>query len=237
MIFVRFQGCPLKCIWCDTIRAKEKETKCRIEKKPSSGDWNYIENPCDLEDIVEQLGHLYTPDTFAVGFTGGEPLSQSSFLKELAQETKTRLNYKTYLETSAYALEFLKNVIDLIDFVKIDIKPPEAQAVEYDYDKLLRSEMDSIELSLSLKKSTIIKVVVTNLTEVDWFKNVCSSIKGIDEKSDILNFTIQPVSKTATFDKIPDQALLFKLSAIAGDFFSARKIRVLPQVHKMLNVL
>lgn len=64
-LFIRFQGCNLRCIWCDEKQALDFDKKA----KPFEA---YLEN---IEDIIS----TYNPNL--VVLTGGEPTLNDEFLK------------------------------------------------------------------------------------------------------------------------------------------------------------
>jgi pyruvate formate lyase activating enzyme len=70
----------------------------------------------ELRKTAETLGDSFGGFTFS----GGEPLAQPEFLLELMQELKP---YHLCIETCGYtSLETFKKVLDVVDFVIMDIK-------------------------------------------------------------------------------------------------------------------
>lgn len=76
-VFVRFTGCPLRCVWCDTEYAFH------------GGQWR---------TIAEVLAAVAIHQTRHVCVTGGEPLAQKRCLKLLMQLCD--VGYEVSLETS-----------------------------------------------------------------------------------------------------------------------------------------
>jgi organic radical activating enzyme len=83
-IFVRFVGCPLHCVWCDTKYARD-QVLLGHEKV-------VLLTPARLADLV-----LSYPNHLDVVLTGGEPLLQDHHLLE---ELATRLCRRVSVETS-----------------------------------------------------------------------------------------------------------------------------------------
>jgi organic radical activating enzyme len=77
-IFVRFFGCNLSCKFCDT------KLNRFLEYEP--------------QELFEEL-KLYQDVYHSISFTGGEPLLQKDFLKQVLQLTQKE-GYKNYLETN-----------------------------------------------------------------------------------------------------------------------------------------
>lgn len=82
MVFVRLQGCNLRCKWCDTPYAQA----------PLTGD--ELSPPSIRSQVV-----LTAPQADWVCITGGEPLSQARRLHELVQLLHER-EYKVEIETN-----------------------------------------------------------------------------------------------------------------------------------------
>jgi len=80
-IFIRFQGCNLRCSWCDTKFAQDK---------------NIVTN-VPLEEIITQI--INTKNINKVTITGGEPILQKKELKLLIEQL-FYLGYKISVETN-----------------------------------------------------------------------------------------------------------------------------------------
>lgn len=109
-IFVRFQGCHIGCVNCDT-----KET------------WDF--DPAytkSLDEVMEKVEVLSQDLIKRVSITGGDPLHPSHIpsLLELIKQLKAR-NY--YVNIEAAGTRIVKEVFDLVDFVSYDFKTPSTQ--------------------------------------------------------------------------------------------------------------
>lgn len=119
-IFVRFQGCHIGCVNCDS-----KET------------WEF--DPAftkSLDEVMEQVETLSQNIIKRVSITGGDPLHPSHVpsLIALIKELKAR-NY--YLNIEAAGTRIVKEVFDQVDFISYDYKTPSTQ-VRTSKDLLLR---------------------------------------------------------------------------------------------------
>jgi 7-carboxy-7-deazaguanine synthase len=109
-IFVRFQGCHVGCVNCDT-----KET------------WDF--DPAftmSLEDLIEKVETLSQNIIKRVSITGGDPLHPSHVpsLIELVKVLKAR-GY--FVNIEAAGTRIVAEVFDLVDFISYDVKTPSTQ--------------------------------------------------------------------------------------------------------------
>jgi 7-carboxy-7-deazaguanine synthase len=106
-IFVRFQGCHVGCVNCDT-----KET------------WDF--DPAytrSLDEVMEEIETLSQNLIKRVSVTGGDPLHPSHVpsLIELLSDLKRR-GY--YVNIEAAGTRLVPEVFDVVDFVSYDYKTP-----------------------------------------------------------------------------------------------------------------
>lgn len=109
-IFVRFQGCHVGCVNCDT-----KET------------WDF--DPAytkSLDEVMERIEVLSQNVIKRISITGGDPLHPSHIpaLIELINELKAR-NYTINIE--AAGTRIVREVFDLVDFISYDFKTPSTE--------------------------------------------------------------------------------------------------------------
>ena len=147
---VFLKGCPLRCVWCHNPEGLSplpelcvKASRCRscgLCKLPCNHEdckpFGRCLHICP-EDAVGVAGRLWDSDALAdkllkskslfdstgggVTLSGGEPLLQHKFTKELLLRIKGRVH--TAIETSGYAPEnVFREIISLCDFVFMDIK-------------------------------------------------------------------------------------------------------------------
>ena len=97
-LFVRFCKCNLNCKYCDT------DFDINDAKEFS---------PEELAKIINDSN-----DCHSVSFTGGEPLLDVDFLKELLP----KVNLPVYLETNGTLSKELSEIIDFVTYISSDIK-------------------------------------------------------------------------------------------------------------------
>ena len=213
-LFIRLSGCHLKCRWCDTKYALPLD----------SGTDYQIDEIKDL--IIKEL----RPFTYKVNFTGGEPLLQTEAVTELADFIKKQTNLKTYMESSCFNSELFSKVLPYIDICKIEFKTDDSKVVEdEEYDNLLLNEIKCLELAVGSNKATYIKIVVTNSTNLESFKNLVYNISKKIKPSDILGFIIQP---SFGIDQPTVNKLLDTYDIVQPMF---PEVRIIPQLHKEIG--
>jgi 7-carboxy-7-deazaguanine synthase len=109
-IFIRFQGCHIGCVNCDT-------------KETWDFDPLYTKSLDEVMETVEVLGQDLIK---RVSITGGDPLHPSHIpaLLVLIKELKTR-GY--FVNIEAAGTRIVKEVFDLVDFVSYDFKTPSTE--------------------------------------------------------------------------------------------------------------
>ncbi|MDP3143307.1 MAG: 7-carboxy-7-deazaguanine synthase QueE [Candidatus Omnitrophota bacterium] len=199
-VFVRFFGCNRNCIFCDTPQHKFKEYLApELFKKIELEDRNY----------------------HSVSFTGGEPLLQKDFLKEIASFCKWH-DKTVYLETNGTLPTALGEVIELVDIIAMDFKLPTSTGAGdlwQEHEKFLR---------IASKKEVLVKAVICKTTqETDIIKAV--EILRSAEKD--IPFILQPNS----FDQ--DDDLITKMwgyKKYCQNYLS--DVRISSRYHKILAV-
>lgn len=213
-LFIRFSGCHLKCRWCDTQYALPLD----------SGTEYQIDEIEDL--IIREL----QPFTYKVNFTGGEPLLQTDAVIKLADFIKKQTKLKTYIESSCFDSELFSKVLPYMDICKIEFKTDDSKVVENEvYDSLLSNEIKCLELAVESNKTTYIKIVVTNSTNLESFKNLVYNISKKIKPSDILGFIIQP---SHGVDQPTVNKLLDTYDIVQPMF---PEVRIIPQLHKEIG--
>jgi pyruvate formate lyase activating enzyme len=129
---VFLKGCPLKCQWChnpESINPQPEEIIIYDRKKSLNLSCSTTIHQIGKEISAEELFNEFKKDKIfyeesngGVTFTGGEPLFQTPFLKELLQLCKSE-GIHTALDTSGYAdFESFKQINDLVDLYLYDLK-------------------------------------------------------------------------------------------------------------------
>jgi len=198
-LFIRFYGCNLNCKFCDT-------------------KLNYFRE-YEPEELFKELNH-YQEDFHSVAFTGGEPLLQKDFLKEVLKFTAGK-GYKNYLETNGTLYKELEDVIDYLDIIAMDIKLPSSTACKkywQEHRKFMR---------IASRKELFLKMVICESTSESDIKE---SLALIEEVNKAAVLVLQPDSharKMVLKKKIKEFREVFRQNHISSC--------IIPQVHKLIG--
>ena len=114
--------------------------------------------------------------------------------------------------------------------MKIEFKTKDSEFVDSKhYEKLIANTMDCLKSSVSSKKITYIKIVVSTKTNLNDFSNLVTSIFNSISKNQIEGFVIQPTYGIAE----PSLDLLLKMYDIVYPFYN--EVKVVPQLHKFIG--
>jgi 7-carboxy-7-deazaguanine synthase len=207
-IFVRFAGCNLSCNYCDTSTSQATDNGILMS----------------VDEVLEKIEELKTPDLHSISFTGGEPLLYPDFINAVIN----KINVKVMIETNGTLPDSLSK-IDRIDCVSLDIKLPEHFAHKWE-DSIFENELLSIKLLLELDKKIYCKLVVSPSTKLSTIKEVGEILANIitDKKIPIV---LQPASPIEQWKNRNN--LLFEFSELIGQYL---EVLTIPQIHKFLNI-
>lgn len=185
---------------------------------------------CEYCDTEHENGQSYSTESFlkyvnkiknirSISLTGGEPLLHSDFLLEVLP----KINHKIYLETNGTLFRELEKIIEFVDIIAMDIKLNSATA-EGD---LFLTHNKFVEIAKKHDKEIFLKMVFNeDITEDEVLKSV-----DLARKYDI-ELILQPEMKDKNLG-----ILSSKMLEIFNKFnLLYEKIRLIPQVHKFLNI-
>ena len=196
-LFIRFSKCNLHCKYCDTdFKSKLKEYT--------------------VDELVKTVNHY--KNLHSVSLTGGEPLTETDFLKEFLPE----INQKIYLETNGTLYNQLSEIINNIDIISMDIKLPSASGMPDMFDK--HSEF----IEIASAKDLFIKIVFNqNITDYE----IKRSTELAEEHNTLL--VLQPEMSGIKLELSSDF-----INDIYYKFLNRyNNVRLIPQVHKFLNIM
>lgn len=146
--FIRFQGCNLRCSWCDTKYSWSKEEV--KEQLTSKEIYKYIKSN----------------NTINVTLTGGEPLIQNNIcdlLKILNDDSNIKINIET--NGSVNLKKFKENLKGSNISYILDFKLPSSKMTD-------KMDMDNINL---VNKDDVYKFVIGSREDLEYAKTILDS--------------------------------------------------------------
>jgi len=234
-VFVRFGGCDLRCLWCDSPGTWRAVSTCRVEQEAFSERFEEVPNPVAPSRIADWVDALAPRDDTWVSLTGGEPLLQPDALEALVSELVHR-GRRIYLETHGLHAEALTRVVDRIDLVSMDWKlssdvrwapgvesPDEAEFHE-SHERFLRVALRA--------KAVYVKVVLTLSTRDDELDAMLDRIESLGRD---IPLVLQPVTPAGGVKQAPGARQL--LAWLARAETRLTDVRLIPQTHPIYGAL
>ncbi len=205
-LFIRFDGCHMKCRYCD-----ESSKKGTLMS--------------DREIMAEAglLERLQGPHSY-VSLTGGEPLLFVSFLKELLPALKAE-GFRVLLETSGVLGEALAQVIGWCDLISMDFKLPSVTG-----ERNFEAEHRQF-LACAIAKEVYVKMVVSNQIS---FVEFDRHINMLHEMAPEVPLILQPLTDSEGRMENGLLELMMRLQQRA--FGRLKNVQVLPRLHSMFHL-
>lgn len=205
-IFVRFHGCNMRCVFCDTPQ----------QEAPGESS---------IRSIVDRIESADSGKTArSVTITGGEPLLHSNFLKVLLPPLKER-GYKIHLDTNGTLPDKLRDIIGLVDIIAMDIKLPSSTGNKDFWDEHLEF------LRTAKAKEVFIKMVITAETSEADIDKAAELIESVNRSIALI---LQPASEFGEFKSIPQASKLMEWQKRAQA--RLKDVRIIPQLHKIKGI-
>jgi 7-carboxy-7-deazaguanine synthase len=224
-VFIRFQGCNLECLYCDTGKNALSEW-CTIEQTPGRRDFVRMENPIGIDRITGLLGR-WAKDCpglhHSISLTGGEPLLNQEILREWLPALRAIL--PIHLETNGTLYAPLAQLIGSIDHISMDIKLPSSSGQADLWEKHRKF------LETAAQKSVAVKIVIGETAKDGEIITASELISSVDRNIPLI---LQPVSLENGSIGIPPLRALELYELAAGRL---REVRIIPQTHKYLGNL
>jgi len=170
-----------------------------------------ISNPTSIDFLLENV------DADIVTLTGGEPLLQTDFAVNLCKRLRAH-GKKNYLDTNATLPDALNALIEYVDFVSLDFKVPTATG----RPQLWIEHEECLKIAAS--KDVFVKLVINENLLPRELETACTIIHKV---RDTIPLVIQPVFG----EEIPG---ILEIQKKALE--SLQNVRIIPQMHKFLNL-
>lgn len=226
-LFVRFCGCHRDCIFCDTNT--ERTETVLVEKEAGSGVFDQVPNPLTVEQLVELIREVDARHANRrISLTGGAPLLQANYLRELLPQLCGD-GYSIYLETAGDLPKQLKSIIEWIDIVAMDVK---LTSVTKD-QKTFPAHWEFLKLCRDWDLEVFTKLVLSAETHEGELMEAVQGIKKAGGEETLV--VIQPMTRAERTDAVPTGEQLLRWQEKALKVLP--NVRVIPQTHKMIEVL
>lgn len=239
MTFVRLATCPLRCLYCDTPGSYEAPARVPVrtgvrelgEPNPVAAD--------RAAELVRQVVAASEPGArqSRVSVTGGEPLVFPEWVREFGRHVRGK-GLRVHLETAAVHPDALAKCIDQIDHLSADYKLPEtlgapakpefALAPGKSFGALHRR---CCEIAIQRGASVDVKLVLTDKTGDASVEQALADLAPVREK---ILLVLQPATPFGAVARSVARLDLMRFLALAQRL--QFDVRVLPQVHKSLQV-
>ena len=167
------------------------------------------------EDLIEICSS--NSDCHSAALTGGEPLLNIDFLKEFLPSCPLNV----YLETNGTLFEELNEIVDYVDYISMDIKLPSCteQSPQWEaHDKFLRNAKG---------KNIFVKVV---------FDNNINDYEIVKTTRLVSKYGVELVLQPKMNGKDCSVTSEFITETLDKFLKHYKNTRLIPQVHKFLNV-
>ena len=226
-LFVRFCGCHRDCIFCDTHT--DRTETVLIEKNAGSGDFQQAANPLSVEQLMDIIREVDARKANRrISLTGGAPLLQANYLRELLPLLSGD-GYSIYLETAGDLPKQLKSIIEWIDIVAMDVK---LSSVTHEKNTF-PAHWQFLKTCRDWDVEVFTKLVLSAETHEG---ELVEAVKGTKKAGGAETVVvIQAMTRGERTDAVPSGAqLLRRQEKVLGIM---PNVRVIPQTHKMIEVL
>ncbi|MEI6891789.1 MAG: 7-carboxy-7-deazaguanine synthase QueE [Pontiella sp.] len=226
-LFVRFCACHRKCVYCDTNT--ELSDYCMVERKPGSGEFEQIKNAMSVTQVADLIREVDAKTrNKQISITGGAPLMQSRFLMKLLPMLKAE-GHTIYLEAAGDLPKELEMVIEWVDVVSMDVKLESVTEEKATYP----AHWEFLKICREHRVEVFVKLVVSAHTDETELIEAAKGIKRAGGEETLV--IIQPMTKAEKTDAVPSIEQIFrwqdKMISVLPN------VRVIPQTHKMLEML
>lgn len=219
-IFIRFQGCNQKCLYCDTPRSRGLSSVCKIYNKASERDnFDCIDPHLDISELSHIIKKFSSP---WISFTGGEPLLWSTYIAEFIKQNQGK--YKYMLESNGTLYDELDECLPYLDLISMDFKLESSSGIN-----CLDAHKKFIEKAIKIP--TYIKAVISSKTNSAEIKTMLDIITSHNKDIPLI---LQPVTARNDVQAIAiDKVMIFQEQCLE----KLSDVRVIPQIHPFLDII
>jgi len=200
---VFLKGCPLRCIWCHNPESISPEcrtikTQTKIGRNCFPAEKTIGKEMSSEEVLFEILKDriFYEESDGGVTFSGGEPLMQPDFLKELLQVSKDN-NLHSTVDTSGFAsMHTIECILPYADLILYDIKLIDDD-LHRKYTKMSNKNiLKNLQQLIDIEANIVIRIpVIPQITDTK--KNISDIIRFLQKMHFSGKIDLLPFHKTA----------------------------------------
>lgn len=215
-LFLRFSGCDLRCVWCDT---PDSLTRPKLPTALTGL------TPQALLNLVSE----YQGNYHSLSVTGGEPLLQVGFLEDFLRAYAAFR--PVYLETAGHRHKEMQVLAPLVDIVSLDFKLPSSTG-----ERELWEE-HKLFLQACVGKRGYIKITLSGATALEEIERAARLVAG----SAPLDFCVVLQGASAVQNAlgdfaVPSSSQLIAAFDVAVAVLGEGRVRLLGQLHKSLGL-
>ncbi|MBR8834822.1 MAG: 7-carboxy-7-deazaguanine synthase QueE [Stigonema ocellatum SAG 48.90 = DSM 106950] len=234
-IFIRFALCDLRCHFCDSAHTWDAPANCRREQSPGLRDFEIYSNPVPLATLVEWVERQNQPGLHdSISLTGGEPLLHAQFLMQFLPKVRSITGLPIYLETGGHRPEQLAMILPYLDSVGMDLKLPSTSGESH-----WQEHAKFLQLCYDAQLEVFVKIVISGNTYASELEQSALLVASVSPEIPVFLQPVTPLEAPVGFTQIPVLApsphQVLNWQALMKRF--VKRVRVVPQTHKMLNQL
>lgn len=234
-IFIRFALCDLRCQFCDSAHTWTAPSTCRVERSPGLRNFEIYSNPVSLPLLLQWIERQNLPGLHdSISITGGEPLLHAPFLVQFLPQLKSLTGLPIYLETGGHRPEQVSMILPYLDSVGMDLKLPSVSG-----ETRWQEHTQFLQLCYNAPVKVFVKIIVSSQTDAAELEHSAQLVANVSPEIPVFLQPVTPLElaqesgQKPVFAPTPDQVLTWQ----ADMKRSLKKVRVIPQTHKMLNQL
>lgn len=234
-IFIRFALCDLRCHFCDSAHTWSVPSTCCVERSPGLRDFETHSNPVQLNTLLTWIERQNSPGLHdSISLTGGEPLLHAPFLVEFLPLVRRATGLPIYLETGGHRPQQLQLILPYLDSVGMDIKLPSVSG-----EDRWNEHAEFLQACHQGGVEVFIKAIVSSQTDERDLATAAKLVASVNPEIPVFLQPATPLTPSQQFGGIriqaptPAQVLHWQ----ARTKRELKRVRVIPQTHKMLNQL
>ncbi|MBW4638722.1 MAG: 7-carboxy-7-deazaguanine synthase QueE [Gloeocapsa sp. UFS-A4-WI-NPMV-4B04] len=234
-IFIRFALCDLRCHFCDSAHTWTAPSSCRVERSPGLRNFEIYSNPVSLPLLLQWIERQNLPGLHdSISITGGEPLLHAPFLVQFLPQLKSLTGLSIYLETGGHRPEQISMILPYLDSVGMDLKLPSVSG-----ETRWQEHAQFLQLCYHASVEVFVKIIVSSDTDTAELEHSAQLVANVSPEIPVFLQPVTPLElaqesgQKPVFAPTPAQVLTWQ----ADMKRSLKKVRVIPQTHKMLNQL